>query len=385
MSDGFRFPSIDALVEAACAETGLRAFGEGDFRVGLGRLLTSLQTEVRLSDAAAGGMVGTLRRRLVNRLEVEDWFHRRPETAAVKVGAPTSITGLPRTGTTALANILSLDGQFRCLRSWEQSKPCPPPVLGEDERDPRRLAAVAAGERMARERPELMALHLWDPDTTEEDVELLGLTFKAQQFALPLYDYHAWWRDADLTATYAYQRRVIQLLQSRHPPDRWLFKAPAHNYHLEAFFRAYPDARVIMTHRDPAKAIPSTVSFVTALQPADLKVDMAVAGRRRSEHLRIGVERAMAARARIGEDRFFDVQHTDFVADPFGVLERIYAFLDLELTPMTRARMQAWHAANRSGAHGAHRYAAEQFGLDRGRLRADYAGYIERYQTPIED
>jgi hypothetical protein len=384
MSGAFRYPTADELVEAARAETGLRSFGEGDFGEGLERLLISLQTEVSLGGAAAAGMVAGMRRRLANRLEVEGWISAHREVEAVKVGSPTSITGLPRTGTTALANILSLDEQFRCLRSWEQSKPCPPPVLGEDERDPRRLAAVAAGERMARERPELMALHLWDPDTTEEDVELLGLTFKAQQFALPLYDYHAWWRDADLTATYAYQRRVIQLLQSRRPPDRWLFKAPAHNYHLEAFFKAYPDARVIMTHRDPAKAIPSAVSFVTALQPADLDVDMATAGRRRSEHLRIGVERAIAARARIGEDRFFDVQHTEFVADPFGVLERIYAFLDLELTPRMRAKMEAWHAANRSGAHGSHRYTAEQFGLDKDRLRADYAAYIDHYRVPIE-
>jgi hypothetical protein len=384
MSGAFAFPSPQQLTDAACAQTGLSDFGQGDFREGLERYLDSLQNELRLGEAAAAQYLAGITRRLVNRLEVEAWYREHREVDDVKVGPPLSITGLPRTGTTALANILSLDDQFRSLRSWEQSKPCPPPVLGEDERDPRRLASLAAQERMAKERPELMALHLWDPDTTEEDVELLGLSFRAQQFALPLPKYHAWWRDADLTATYAYQKRVIKLLQSRRPPDRWLFKAPAHNYHLEAYFKAYPDARVIITHRDPAKAVPSAVSFVSALYPKDIPPDDARTGPLRAEHLRVGAERAMAARARIGEDRFFDVHHTEFVRDPFGVLERIYDFVGLEFRPHIRRKMEAWHAKNRSGAHGAHSYTAEQFGLSKPQLRADYAAYIERYGVVLE-
>lgn len=379
-ADGaYRYPDPQALIDAACAQTGCDDFGAGDFREGLERLLDALARELSLGPASAAHLVASVRRRLVNRLEVERWYRDHPETQGVQVGPPVSITGLPRTGTTALANLLSLDEQFRCLRSWEQTKPVPPPVLGEDGTDPRRLAAVAAGERMAREQPELMALHLWDADTTEEDVELLGMSFRAQQFALPLFGYQAWWRDADMDETYAYQKRVIRLLQSRRPPDRWLFKAPAHAYHLESLFRAYPDAKVIMTHRDPAKVIPSAISFVEALQPKEIAMDRHVFGRGRAEHLRIGVERAMAARARIGQDRFFDVHHAPFVADPFGTIERVYDFLGLSLTPATLAKMEAWHAKNRAGAHGAHRYSAEQYGLSADQLRRDYADYIDHF------
>jgi len=368
----------------AKAATGLADFGDESFKEGLSRLLASLQNEVELSDAAAAQQVAAITRRLANRLQVEDWCRTHPEVAAVKVGPSVSITGLPRTGTTALANILSLEDQFRCLRSWEQTQVTPPPVLGQDDQDPRRIAAVANYERMMRERPEMKALHLWDADTTEEDVELLGMSFRAQQFALPLYTYHAWWRETDLTAAFAHHRRVIQVLQSRRPPDRWLFKAPAHCYHLEAFMAAYPDARVIMTHRDPAKAVPSAISFVSALMPPAARVDPVELGRRNAEHLRVGVERAIAARKRLGEHRFFDLHHKEFVADPMGSLERIYAFLDLELTPSTRGKMEAWHAENRSGAHGVHRYTPEQFGLSAAQIRSDYDFYIKRFDVPLE-
>jgi hypothetical protein len=380
----FKFPSAEALIAEAKESAGLSDFGPGQFKDNLARLLQSMETEGRLSEASAAGMAGQMKRRLVNRLLVEEWRRTHPEVDAVKVGPSVSITGLPRTGTTALANILSQEPQFRCLRTWEQTQIIPPPVAGEDEQDPRRLAAVANNERMLRERPEMAALHLWDADTTEEDVELLGMSFQAQQFAMPIYGWHAWWRQADLTDTFAYHRRIIEVLQSRRPPDRWLFKAPAHCYHLEAFMAAYPDAKVIMTHRDPAKVIPSSISFLEAVMPPGTMTDPVERGRQSCEHLRVGMERAIEQRRRLGEHRFFDLHHKEFVADPFGALERIYAFIGMEFTPASRAKMEAWHAENRSGAHGKHRYTAEQFGLTEDQIRSDYDFYIKRFDVPVE-
>ena len=71
-----------------------------------------------------------------------------------------------------------------------------------------------------------------------------------------------------LTPTFAYHRRVVKLLQSRRPPDLWLFKAPHHKFHLEAIVAAYPDVRFVMTHRDPAKVVPSYASLVSTIFPA---------------------------------------------------------------------------------------------------------------------
>jgi hypothetical protein len=378
------YPLLGNILDDVRQQSGLDDFGDDSFREGLGRLLHSLAHEAQLDGAAARKVIEQIKRRLTNRLEVEEWYRVHPETNQVVIGRPTSITGLPRTGTTALTNILSLDEQFRPLRSWEQNKPCPPPVLGEEHSDPRRLAAEAEVARIASEMPEFAAMHLSDPNATEEDVELLGMAFGAQQLALPIYGYHAWWRETDLRAAFRYHRRVIALLQSRRPPDTWLFKAPAHNFHLEAVFTAYPDMRMIITHRDPAKAIPSAISLLIALQPTGQKLAPEAFGRLHAEHLRVGTERAMAARSRIGEDRFLDVHHKEFVADPFGTIDRIYHFLGKELRPEVLARMKEWHISNRSGAHGSHRYTAEQFGLSASQIRSDFAPYIERYDIAPE-
>ena len=58
-------------------------------------------------------------------------------------------------------------------------------------------------------------MHIYDVDATMEDTELLGMAFHGQQYTLPVYGYHAWWRDADLTSTYDYHRRVVQALAVR--------------------------------------------------------------------------------------------------------------------------------------------------------------------------
>jgi len=377
-----RYPSPGQLLEEATMAAGLTDFGPGDFREGLAVLLDSLERDADLSPAADAGVIGDFRRRLVNRLEVEAWYAGHPDVEEVPVRGPVDINGLPRTGTTALADMLSLDPQFRGLRGWEQMRPCPPPVLGEEADDPRRAEMLAMREHFS---PERKAMHIFEIDATMEDTDLLGMAFHGQQMMLPVPGYRDWWREADLTQTYAYHRRVVKLLGSRRPPDLWLFKAPHHKFHLEALASAYPDIRFIMTHRDPAKVIPSYTSLVSAIMPpAHGSRDLAGLGREISDHLRAGLEHAIEARQRIGEDRFLDVHHRDLVRDPKGTIRRVYEWLGYELTPAVELTILGWQQENRMGAAGTHRYSPEQFGLTARQIRSDYDFYIERFDVVVE-
>lgn len=212
------------------------------------------------------------------------------------------------------------------------------------------------------------------------------MAFHGQQYTLPVYGYHEWWRGTDFTETYRYHRRVVQVLQSRRPPDLWLFKAPHHKFHLEPIAAAYPEIKFVMTHRDPARSVPSYSSLVSTIFPtASEPRDLTQVGREVCEHLRVGTDQAIAARSRLGEDRFCDVHHREMVADPIGTLRRVYDFCGLEFTADTEAAVRQWQAANRSGAHGEHRYTPEQFGLSAAQIRSDYAPYIERFGVELED
>ena len=188
-----RYPTSEQLLDDAVEATGLQDFGPGDFREGLDVLLESLTDDAGLSPSTDDAVVGGLRNRLVNRLLVEDWYRAHPEVADVAIAGPIHVIGLPRTGTTALGSMLSLDPQFRCLRMWEQRLPVPPPVTAGEAEDPRRLAYVAEIDALS---PEARAMHLYEVDATVEDSEVLGMAFHGQQYTLPVWGYHRWWRRA---------------------------------------------------------------------------------------------------------------------------------------------------------------------------------------------
>jgi hypothetical protein len=377
-----RYPSADQLLQEAASEARLTDFGPGDFREGLAVLLDSLEHDGDLAPATDVAVTGDLRRRLVNRLEVEAWYAAHPEVEDVVIRGPIDINGLPRTGTTALADMLSLDPQFRCLTGWEQTRPVPPPTAGEEVGDPRRQAFI----RMQEDRPaHYGAMHIVEIDATMEDTEILGMAFHGQQMTLPVPGYRAWWRRADLTETYEYHRRVVKLLGSRKPPDLWLFKAPHHKFHLEALAHAYPDCRFVMTHRDPAKVVPSYTSLVsTIFPPAADPRDLHALGAEVSDHLREGMEHAIEERSRIGEGRFLDIQHRDFVADPRKTVHLVYEWLDLPLTDEVSKKIFDWQETHTMGAGGTHRYTPEQFGLSADQIRSDYDFYIRHFDVPVE-
>jgi hypothetical protein len=255
-------------------------------------------------------------------------------------------------------------------------------VLGAEDDDPRRLAGAAEVEAY---KAAMGEMHLFDLDASTEDLDLLGMAFHAPHFTLPVASYHEWWRTADATETYAYHRRVLELLQSHRPPDHWLLKAPHHTFHLDAVVAAYPDVRFVMTHRDPAKSVPSWASVVaTVLPEPERPRDPKLIGRAASVHLQVAVDRILTSRTRLGDDRFLDVHHRELVADPIGTVRRIYTWLDRELTPGTEAAITRWNDENRSGAHGTHRYTAEQFGLSTDELREQFATYTDHFAIELE-
>src|SRR5687768_17463241 len=95
------------------------AFDAEDVRDGLRVLLRTYTAAARLT---ARGRRST-RRRLVellaNRLRIAATLHRHPEIRERSVRHPVYLTGLPRTGTSALFNLLAVDPHHRPLLLWE--------------------------------------------------------------------------------------------------------------------------------------------------------------------------------------------------------------------------------------------------------------------------
>jgi hypothetical protein len=363
----------EILIKTATERTGLSDFGADGWQVGLEQLLDAAGHDLPGDDAGAAVVEGRALNRLVTRLQIEDWYaDHGAEAAAHPIQGPVVILGLPRTATTALQYLLTVDPQFRYQRMWEVASPVPPPELATEATDPRRLGSSAnANER-----------HISTADGPMEDVIALGLNFHSLDLGLPVPTFTKWCRDADLASTFAYHERVLRLLHSHRPPYRWLLKTPNLLFHVDQLVAHYPDARFLWTHRDPQRAFPSACSVIRSAQsdavPSHVS-DPHALGRYLLDHWVQGTNRAMAARDSLGEGRFCDISQAQIDADAVAVVERIYDFLGLELTPEVRTNMTTWEQANKAGSRGKHSYSAEEYGLTDDTIRDAFASYTARF------
>ena len=375
MADGMTPGRAMAL---AAERAGSDDFGPSGYEEGLARTLGAIQ-RLPLTEATHAAAIARVIQDLANRARIESWYADHPEIDEQRIEKPVFVVGLPRTGTTATVGMMALDPRFRFLRAWEASDPVPPPVDGEEENDPRRLAAIAAGVAHGHQN-----MHISDPEGPEEDpVFLYGLDMHAYYGFLPMpQDYTDWWISADFRSTYALHERVLKLLQSRRGPSLWLLKGPVHIFRLDELAARYPDARFVMTHRDPRKVIPSVASLQINLHAARCRpgtLVKRVRGRMALDFWAQGIERALAARARIGEDRFVDLFNDDVVRDPAAAFAKVYDHLGMDITPELRLNIEDYSRRNAPGAHGKHEYTLEEYGLESDAIRDAFAGYVERF------
>jgi sulfotransferase family protein len=234
--------------------------------------------------------------------------------------------------------------------------------------------------------PQFKAIHYEAPDGPTECVAILAQDFKSLLWETEanVPSYGAWLSTCDYASAYAYHRRELQVLQSR-APGRWTLKSPGHCFALDALVAEYPDARFLMTHRDPVVVCASVSSLVRCLSGTFSDADH---GDYINAHwpdvLAEGVRRVSEFRGRHGESAFFDLAYDDLVADPVGSVRKAYAHFGEELSRAAEAAVRSYADANPKGRHGSHRYDLDDLGLDGGALRDRFAEYEARYDVRRE-
>ena len=378
---------VESLLGAAREETGLADFGDTTFRAGLDVLASALQAEAHLNDVgrfALGGLIGGYLR---ERLRIEDWYRRQPEIDAQEIRAPILVTGLPRTGTTVLSNLLAEDPAARSLRMWESLRPTPPPEAATYASDPRIAEADAMLEGMKLAAPDLAKMHDDTGSSPTENQDLLGQHFRTQHFEGHAHvpSYLRWWSRCDMVPAYRHHARVLKMLQWRCPPTRWNLKNPPDLGHLDALTAVYPDVRIVWTHRDPAKVLPSVCTLIAAIRAIfSDRIDRHALGRDQLALWSEGVRRALAFRRHAGEDHFADVFMDDVVARPVETVAALYDRLGLPFTAEAERRMRGWIAANPQHKHGALSYDLAEFGLSVEEVREAFREYTDHFDVRLE-
>lgn len=372
------------LHELVAGEVGSDDFGPQDYQAGLTVLLQSMDYDPHFTELgrriAWGMVVGVLK----GRVHAIRAMKENPGFDDYQISNPVVITGIPRSGTTALHRLMAVDQRFQGLQTWLLDMPMPRPSEETWEEYPQFHETVRQLEARYASAPDKRAAHHMIADEVEECCLMLRQGFASNLWSCgwsaPTYD--AWWQSVSEWPSYRHYYRCVQLIGSNDRDKRWLLKNPGHINTLELLFALYPDARVIQTHRDPARAVPSISALLmrmhNEMEEGRYEQRAHIMGQREVAKWSIAVDRAERVR-RHHPGRVLDVLHGEFHREPMKVIEGIYDFIGMDLTDDLRNAFARRIAAKPELAHGVHRYDIADFGMSEGEVRARFGGYVQRY------
>ena len=378
--------SIPAVVNAAEEATGLSCWGPDDWKERLGVWFDEMNADDNRTALGRMILFGDCVRYATTRLRINDLLERHPEIHDVKIERPIIVIGLPRSGTTHLVNLIAADQRLRSMPLWEGQEPVPDPneKPGEDGIDPRWHRCNAIWERMQATSPLISAMHPMEPDHIHEELEFMLPDFTS--YNLEWIARAPKWRDYYLAhdQTPHYQGALLtglKILQWMKPRERWILKCPQHLEQIGPLMATFPDATIVVTHRDPISVIQSAATM------------NAYASRQNYHHtdpqwyldywhdriVRL-LRASVRDRDQLPSDRTYDVLFHDFMADDVGTVEKIYEVAGLEMTADARGQIQAYMDAHPRGKDGQVVYdVRKDFGADPAELRKAFDFYFEAF------
>jgi hypothetical protein len=379
---------LSDLVTRACERAGLDDFGEDTWRDGLRLLVDTCESAPGVNPGGRDFVYGQFVDALWNRLRVIDYVKRHPEVSHKRIERPLVVLGLPRTGTSLASYLLDQDPLRRSLLTWEAEDSVPPSTPDTLRTDPRCLKKKAELDVLAEglKAANIPMVHWDEADGPTECLFVQNQDFKAYLWEafMPSAAYADWLLHTEMSSAYAYERTVLQVLQSR-APGTWSLKMPSHAVHIETLLATFPDARIVWAHRDPFK---STASFLRlnylsrAVLGADIDIDVIVPNvlGQLKEH----IARPLATRRRIGDGRFFDLHYAELMRDPIGVMRSLYLWAGDELTDSTESAMRHWLDSHPQDRFGVVPYSLEGSGVTRSDLEPVFAEYLSVFDIELE-
>lgn len=376
--------ALDQLHELVSQRTGSTDFGPDDYLPGLKVLLQSMDYDPHFSEAGRRAAWGEVVGVLSGRVHAFKAMRENPGFDVRPIVSPVVITGVPRTGTTALHRLMAVDPRFQGLQTWLLDSPMPRPPAETWPSYPEFQKSMAVIEARYAAAPQKRAAHHIAAEEVHECCMVLRQSFVSNilSCAWSAATYDAWWQAQSEANAYDYYRRCVQLIGSTEPDKRWLLKNPGHIENLDLLFAVFPDAKVIQTHRDPAKAVPSLVSLLMNLHP--IMEEGRVEQRAENMLAREVAKWSNAVRKaeKVREQhpgQVLDVIHADFHREPMAVLERIYSFIGMDMPDDTRAGLAQRIEEKPELARGVHRYSIADYGMTEDEARASFGDYVERY------
>jgi LPS sulfotransferase NodH len=374
----------DDLLRAACERTGLSDFGDTWFFEPMDRFIQAANAEARLTPEGFAAQREVIVKGLASRLRMVEDIRRHPAILDERVEVAGIILGLPRTGSTIFHRLLASAPGMTAIRWFEAQNFAPFPGEVPGQPVERRAYAQAMIDDWLQLSPELASIHPLDPEAPDEEILIIGQMFLSTMVeAMTFCPSFAHWLDSyDQSRGHEDLKTILQYLQWQDPArrgTRWILKSPSNLAYTELAARAFPDAALIMTHRDPVEVVPSYISMECALYKLNSHHSDEEVAAFWFPRLAGWMRSFEAARARIGEDRFIDIDYRQVAREPLAQAERVLARIGVPVDDRIQAALAEFMAGNTREQRPMHAYSLDRFGLSEAQIAEAFAGYRARF------
>ncbi len=377
------------LIAAARAETGLSDWGDATFEERFGLAIRHINS-IPMDDKGRQAAAANCHWLLTDRLKFFEDRKRYP-LADELIDRPMFATGEPRSGTTLMHALMSVDPDARALRFREVMHPSPPPGVVEGT-DPRIALADAEWREINAKMGKWLHCHPYNDmlgNGLPEDERTWAFDFRVMTPT-------AWWRvpmqnlsmglPTDPAAQNRIHRMMLQAFQYNRPKKYWVLKG-FHGFRLKEFFDTYPDASLVWLHRDPVQVAASSTAMMRDIMEGIVgPIDVVAEAKMHLERVRMSIANTMA-NPLVTDARVHHVRYRDFVADPIGTIRGYYEFTGRQLTALAEAAMRGYLAANKGDRHGKFEYSTALLtdaGYDIDELNEEFRPFRERFGVDIE-
>ena len=371
------------IIDVAKNQTNLGYFGNPLFLEGFLCLVQSINEEADLNDIGMEAQQHRLIGILANLLRIEDACIQYPEILNEEIKSPIVIVGLPRTGSTMTHRLLASDPRHTAMLWWEGRYPAMLPNEARGHPDERMEMGKAEVEAVMQASPEALTIHPWDYKGADEEILLLEHTFfsTVPESFMRLPTYSKWVESQDHIHAYAQLKIMLQYLQWQNPgrdKKRWVLKSPHHLGFIDKLLKIFPDSKVIQTHRDPLKTVPSFCSMCSNLfEPLTNSYNKNEIGHHWAHKLAKVLNHCMEV-SNLNKENFLNLEFKKMIKDPILEMEEVYNFIDEDFTDQAENAMNAWKEENQHEM-GAHQYSLEEFGLESSFIDSYFSEYIDQY------
>jgi hypothetical protein len=369
--------NADSIVSEALKESGRQSFSSTQFLEPLRHLVKAYEDEANLSVFGRFAARFDILRSLRNLLRFDCEEEVQSGIRARSISQPIFITGLPRSGTTFLHTLLSLDPLNVVPRAWQLIYPY---ADGDPESYRQRVDRQLWLFRQLS--PGLDGMHPLSANTPQECTDITAQVFQSLRFDTTHHipSYQKWIDNFGHIEAFRFHRRFLQHLDYQFPGRRWVLKCPDHIFTLNAIRNVYPDASFIVLHRDPISVLASVARLTDLLRrPFARRVDQVAIGRQVSERWASGADRMMELMRRTDRD-ILHIFYPQLVSNPLASVQRVYDHCGIKFTSESRLRLQSFIDLHPRGGYEEHHHSLEEYGLDPSVLHLRFSRYLEELE-----